>query len=122
MRSFFFSMVAGLAIFAGTGSAQQPSAEGPYHVQKTARVGGEGGFDYVYADSDGRRLYIARSGSAPRVSVFNLDTLVPAGEIAQTGAHGAATDTKSHHGFASSKPVAMWDTKTMALIKTIPVR
>jgi DNA-binding beta-propeller fold protein YncE len=29
--------------------------------------------------------------------------------------------TKSGHGFASSKPVAMWDTKTTTLIKTIDV-
>lgn len=121
MRLLFSSVVAGLAIFAATGWAQQPSAEGPYHVEKTAKVGGDGGFDYVYADSDGRRLYAARSGPSARVSVYNLDTLEPAGEIPMTSAHGAATDTKSHHGFASSNPVAMWDTKTLALIKTIPV-
>ncbi len=122
MRLFIPTLAAGLAIFAVAGLAQQPnSAEGPYHLQKTVKVGGEGGFDYVYADSDGRRLYIARSGPTPRVSVFNLDTLEPAGEIANTSAHGAATDAMSHHGFASSKPVAMWDTKTMALIKTINV-
>ena len=119
---------AGLALFAAAGSAQQapavappPSTTGPYHVQKTARVGGEGGFDYVYADADGRRLYVARSGPTPRVTVFDLDTLAPAGEIPGTGAHGAATDAQSHHGFASSSPVAMWDTKTLALVKTIPV-
>ncbi|MBV9852266.1 MAG: hypothetical protein JO250_21575 [Armatimonadetes bacterium] len=90
-------------------------------MQRTVRAGGEGGFDYVYADADGRRLYIPRSGPAPRVSVFDLDTLAPAGEIPGTGAHGAATDSGSHHGFASSSPVAMWDTRTLALIKTIPV-
>jgi DNA-binding beta-propeller fold protein YncE len=84
-------------------------------------VGGEGGFDYVYADSDGRKLYVARTGPAAHVSVFNLDTLEPAGDIPMTNARGAAVDTHSHHGFASSKPVAMWDTKTMAVIKTIPV-
>src|SRR2546423_1805735 len=121
MRLFFPTLAAGLAMFAATGLAQQPLAEGPYRVQKTAKVGGEGGFDYVYADVDGRRLYVARSGPAPRVNVFNLDTLEPAGEIPNTSARGAATDSKTHHGFASSKPVAMWDTKTMALIKTIPV-
>ena len=88
---------------------------------KTVKAGGEGGFDYVYADSDGRKLYVARSGPAPRVAVYDLDTLAPAGEIPQTGAHGAATDTLSHHGFASSSPVALWDTKTLRLIKTIPV-
>ncbi len=121
MRLFLPSLAVGLAIFAATGFAQQGPAEGPYHVKRTAKVGGEGGFDYVYADADGRRLYIARSGPTPRVSVFNLDTLEPAGEVPMTGAHGAATDDKTHHGFASSNPVAMWDTKTLALIKTIPV-
>lgn len=121
MRLFFPSMAAGLAIFAVTGLAQPTRVEGAYRVQKTAKVGGEGGFDYVYADSNGRRLYIARSGPAPRVSVFNLDTLAPAGEIPMTNARGAAADAQSHHGFASSSPVAMWDTKTLALIKTIPV-
>ncbi len=121
MRLFFTSMAAGLAILAVAGLAQQNSDKGPYHVLKTARVGGEGGFDYVYADSDGRRLYIARSGPSPRVAVYNLDTLEPAGEIPNTSAHGAASDTHTHHAFASSKPVAMWDTKTLALIKTVTV-
>ena len=129
MRLFFPALAAGFALFAAHGLAQQTPADsaqptfadGPYHVQKTAKVGGEGGFDYVYADADGRRLYIARNGPAPRVSAFNLDTLEAAGEIPMTNARGAASDAQSHHGFASSKPVAMWDTKTLALIKTIPV-
>ena len=56
-----------------------------------------------------------------RVTVFNLDTLAPVGEIPNTRANGAAVDAKSGHGFASSKPVAMWDTKTLALIKTIDI-
>jgi hypothetical protein len=47
------------------------------------------------------------------VTIFNLDTLAPA--------NGAAVDPKSGHGFASSKPVAMWDTKPLTLIKTIDV-
>lgn len=95
---------------------------GPYKVLKTAKVGGDGGFDYVYADADGRRLYIARTGATPRITVFNLDTLEPAGEIPKIAAHGAAVSPKTHHGFASSKPVAMWDTKTMEIIKTIEVQ
>ncbi len=96
-------------------------AQGSYKLIKTAKVGGDGGFDYVYADSAGRRLYIARSGNPGRMTVFNLDTLEPAGEIPNVSAHGAAVDPKSHHGFGTSKPVAMWDTKTMTLIKTIDV-
>jgi hypothetical protein len=91
-------------------------------VLKTAKVGGAGGFDYVYADEAGRRLYIARTGTSPRITVFNLDTLEPAGEIPNTSAHGAAVDPKSNHGFGTSKPVAMWDSKTLAPIKTIDVQ
>src|SRR5579885_582817 len=95
--------------------------DGPYKVLKTAKVGGTGGFDYVYADQAGRRIYIPRTGPTPRVTVFNLDTLEPAGEIPNTSAHGVAVSAKSNHGFASSKPVAMWDAKTLAPIKTIDV-
>jgi DNA-binding beta-propeller fold protein YncE len=95
---------------------------GPYKVLKTAKVGGAGNFDYVYADSVGRRLYIPRTGPGARVTIFNLDTLEPAGQIPDTNARGAAVSSKSGHGFASSKPVAMWDTKTGTLIKTIDVQ
>lgn len=114
-------IASGLAVFACAGPTSHVAAEGPYHVVQTTKVGGDGGFDYVYADAVGRKLYIARSRQTPRVSIFNLDTLESVGEIPQTGAHGAAVDAKSHHGFASSKPVAMWDTNTLALIKTIDV-
>ena len=93
----------------------------PYKVVKTVKAGGGGGFDYVYADEAGRKLYIARSGSPGRITVFNLDTLEPAGEIPNTSAHGAAVSPKSNHGFGSSKPIAMWDSKTLAPIKTIDV-
>jgi hypothetical protein len=111
-------LAAALVISTIPGMAQQ----GPYKVLKTAKVGGDGGFDYVFADADGRRLYAPRSGPSGRITVFNLDTLEPAGEIAGVNAHGATVSTKSGNGFGSSKPVAMWDTKTMSLIKKIDVQ
>src|SRR5437763_1240288 len=104
------------------GLAQQAPTTGPNKVLKTVKAGGDGGFDYVYADAAGRRLYIPRTGPTPRVMVLNLDTLEPVGEIPKTNARGAAVDPKSNHGFASSKPVAMWDTKTLEVIKTIDVQ
>lgn len=110
-------VVVSFALMALAASAQT----GPYKVLKTAKVGGDGGFDYVYADAAGRKLYVPRTGPMPRINVFNLDTLEPAGEIANTNARGAAVDPKSGHGFATSKPVAMWDSKTLAMIKTIDV-
>ena len=110
---------------------------GPYKVLKTARVGGEGGWDYIYADDAGRRLYIPRGATRAvaatdttpavpavpaRLTIFNLDTLEPVGEIAGVGGNGTAVDPKSGHGFTSDHPkVSMFDTKTMTLIKSIDV-
>ena len=121
MRGIGLIFAAGIATCTGTGFAQDPG-DGPYKILKTAKVGGDGGFDYVYADAAGRRLYVARSGPTKRISVFNLDTLQPVGEIPDVGAHGAAVDPKSHHGFASSKPIVMFDSKTLKTIKTIDVQ
>jgi hypothetical protein len=56
------------------------------------------------------------------LTIFNLDTLEPSGEIAGIGGNGTAVDPKSGHGFTSDHPqVSMFDTKTMALIKKIDV-
>ena len=102
MRQFCLVLVAAIATFAPIGLAQKA---GPYKVLKTARVGGEGGWDYIYADVAGRRIYIPRRGSSgaaavpTRLTIFNLDTLAPAGEIAGVGGNGAQVDPKS--GMAS---------------------
>ena len=125
MRKFLLGSFI-IALCATAAAAQQ--APGPYHILQTARTGGDGGFDYVYADAAGRRLYVARSAPAtpgsptPHIDVFNLDTLAPIGSIPGYSAHGAAVDPKTNHGFATSKPVVMWDTKTLAPIKTIDVQ
>ena len=118
-------IVAAVVVGFALTSAQQP-ASGPYKILKSARVGGEGGWDYIYADADARRLYIARGAVAAqsipdRVMVYNLDTLEPAGELTGVGGHGAVVDSKSGHGFVSGKPVTMFDTKALKTIKTIDV-
>jgi hypothetical protein len=117
MRQICLLLIA-IVTLAFVGSAQQ----GPYRVLKTAKVGGAGGFDYVYADVDGRKLYIPRTGNPPRINVYNLDTLEPLGEIPNANARGAAVSTKSGHGFGSSRPISMWDSKTIMPIKTIEVQ
>jgi hypothetical protein len=117
MRKVSIVFVVALAMLATIALAQ-----GPYKIVKTAKVGGVGGFDYVNADTAGRRLYVARSGQqGARLTVWNLDTLESTGEIPMVSAHGAVVDPKSGHGFASSKPITMFDTKTLAVIKTIDV-
>jgi DNA-binding beta-propeller fold protein YncE len=111
-----------LGLFLSAINAGAQGSAGPYNVVKRAKAGGEGGFDYVYADVAGRKLYIPRTGTTGRIMIFNLDTLEPAGQIAETSARGVAVDPKTKHGFASSKPVAMWDTETLKPIKKIEVQ
>ena len=78
-RSFILAGAVAAMVFA----ALAQSGSGPYKVLRTVKVGGAGGYDYVYADVDGRRLYIPRPGAADvaRISVFDLDSLAPVGEI-----------------------------------------
>jgi hypothetical protein len=134
MRQCCLIVVVTVASFAPMTLAQEA---GPYKVLKTARVGGEGGWDYIYADAAGRRLYIPRGATREvaatdttpavpavpaRLTIFNLDTLEPAGEITGVGGNGTAVDPKSGHGFTSDHPkVSMFDTKTMTLMKSIDV-
>jgi DNA-binding beta-propeller fold protein YncE len=134
MRLNHLLLAPALVWFTISGVAQQ---DGPYKVLKTARVGGEGGWDYIYADAAGRRLYIPRGATravpatdtAPeipavpaRLTIFDLDTLERVGEIAGVGGNGTAVDPKSGHGFTSDHPqVSMFDTKTLALIRHIDV-
>jgi len=122
MRPFCLAVVvAAIATLASTGLIQQAQTTGPYKVIKTARVGGEGGFDYIFADVKGRRLYTPRGGAKGHLAVFNLDTLEPAGEIDNVSSGGATVDPKSHHGFSTTKPITMWDSTTLKVIKTINV-
>jgi DNA-binding beta-propeller fold protein YncE len=114
-------IVAALAAMLSFASLAQAQA-GPYKIVKIQLIGGDGGFDYINADSDGRNLYVARSGPAGHIGVFNLDTLAPVGDIPGVSAHGGAVDTATGHGFATSKPVTMFDAKTFAILKKIDVQ
>jgi len=118
-KLFAASALACLLLFAGVVHAQD---SGPYKVLKIQLVGGEGGFDYVTADPDGRNLYVARSGATGHIGVYNLDTLAQVGDLPGVSAHGGAVDTATGHGFATSKPVAMFDSKTFAILKKIDVQ
>ena len=122
MRSIcrLFLVGTGIAILASLGFAQQSTSSGPYKVLNTARVGGDGGFDYIFADADGRRLYVPRSGPMGQLTVYNLDTLAPVGTV-PVKSGGATVDPKSHHGFSTTKPITMWDSTMLQVIKTINV-
>ena len=121
MKRFGLTLFACISVFAVVLTAKQELASGPYRVLKTAKVGGEGGFDYIFADVGARRLYAPRNGPMGHLSVFNLDTLDPVGDIPGVSSGGATVDPTTHHGFSTTKPVTMWDADSLKIIKTIDV-
>ena len=93
-----------------------PGASG-YHVIKTVPVGGEGGWDYVYVDSDARRVYVSRG---THTMVLDADTYAVVGDIPDTqGVHGVAIASDLGRGFTSngrSNDVTIFDLKTLKAI------
>jgi len=111
--------VAGIGLLAGHASAQ--TSDSPYKVLDMTQVMGTGGIDYVYADNDGRRVYVPRG---TQTYVFDLDTHKLIGAITNISGHGVAIDSESHHGFSSSRSggIGMFDTESMQKIKSIEVQ
>src|SRR5579862_4714374 len=120
MRQISLALSVAVLMLASIAMAQHGPESGPYRILKTAKVGGEGGFDYISSDVETRRLYMPRSGMG-HLTVFNLDTLEPVGSIDSVHSGGAVADPKSHHGFSTTKPITMWDTTTLQVIKMIDV-
>src|SRR5438477_932438 len=99
------------------------AAAGPgYHVMKTYKVGGEGGWDYLTADSDARRVYISRG---THVVVIDSDSGKSVGDIADTqGVHGIALAPELGRGFTSNGregTVSIFDIKTLATSSKVKV-
>jgi hypothetical protein len=69
MRRLTLLLTAAIAALAPIVLAQ---STGPYKVLKTAKVGGEGGTDYIYADTVGRRLYITRGATQAREATATI--------------------------------------------------
>src|SRR5689334_4113559 len=112
------ALVLSIGTFAGVADVR--AAEGKsYKILQTSQTMGSGAIDYVYSDNDDRQLYIPRGN---QVLVFDLDTLKSIGTIDNARARGVAVDPKTRHGFCSSSPVVMWDTRTLKPIKTIEVQ
>src|SRR5262245_35104887 len=107
------------------GRTQKPSdakSASGYHLLKKIDVGGEGGWDYLTVDAAARRLYVSR---ATRVMVFDADSGVSVGEIADTpGVHGIAIAADLGRGFTSNGrdgTVTIFELKTLKAISKVKV-
>lgn len=98
------------------------AAGADYQVVQTWKLGGVGGWDYLTADGEGHRLFIAR---ATRVMIVDTTSGKLIGEIPDTqGVHGVALNYENGRGFASDgreDSVTVFNLKTLAVEKKIKV-
>ena len=116
----------------GTGETPRPLEAGGttspvanavgYHVLKRIPIPGDTGWDYITADSEGRRLYVPHG---IEVVVLDLDSGAIVGRIAGLkGVHGVATAREFGRGFISATDpgsVTIFDLKTLAVIDKLRV-
>ena len=96
------------------------NANADYHIVKSIRVGGEGGWDYLEPDPIGRRLYISHE---KHVVVIDMDTLKVVGDVPDSPGMGGVTFSRElNRGFTANgdedtvgvfelstlKPIAKW--------------
>ena len=93
-----------------------------YHLLKTYKLGGEGGWDYLSMDPDTRRLYISRG---THVIVIDADSGKVVGDIPDTpGVHGIALVPSLNRGYISngrSNNVTVFDLAKLTTVDHIDV-
>ena len=109
---WFASLVVSVATLVGAGA---------YHLLKTIPIPGDYGWDYLTADSEGRRLYVSHD---QEVVVIDLDSGVIIGKVPGSDVHGIAVVKELGRGFISATDpgsVTIFDLKTLAVIGKIMV-
>lgn len=109
-------LVAALGLLAASlSSAAELSAQATYHVSKRIRIGGEGGWDYLVADTGSHRLFVSRGS---HVTVLDTEGDSVVGDIPNTaGVHGVALAPALGKGFTSNgrdSSVTVFDYRTLA--------
>ena len=120
-RLLALSAIAGTFLCSLVVSSGQLSAQQPYKIIDKWKIGGDGGWDYLLADSSAHRLYLTHG---TRVDVLDTTTGKPVGAITGLhGTHGIALDTAGKFGYISDgggNAVVVFDRATLATVATIP--
>jgi YVTN family beta-propeller protein len=103
-------------------SAALLHAQQPYKIVDQWKIGGEGGWDYLVADSSARRLYVTHGA---RVEVIDTQTGKSVGAITGLkGTHGVALDDAGKFGYISdggANEVVVFDRSSLEKVANIPV-
>lgn len=117
--SVFRSNACWLALFAVFATAR--AATDGYQLLTTISIPGDYGWDYLTADSEGRRLYVSHD---KEVVVIDLDSGTIVGKIPGSDVHGIAIVRDLGRGFISATDpgsVTIFDLKTLAVIGKVTV-
>ncbi len=97
-------------------------AQKQYKVANTIKLGGEGGWDYLYYDKDAHRLFITRG---THVMVVDTNTLKVSADIPDlSGIHGVTLAPELNRGFISNggdNSVTIFDLKTLKKLDNVKV-
>lgn len=98
----------------------QGNGNGGYKIIKQVHLSGDGGWDYLKADSNSRRIYITHD---TEVLVLDADTYKVIGKVEGIhGAHGVALAPELGKGFVTSGKsgtVVVFDLKTLKKVSEI---
>ncbi len=112
------AMILAVASIAAVPAVAQKS----YKVTDRVKLGGEGGWDYLVYDSDGKRLFITRG---THVMVVDANSLKQTADITDlSGVHGVALAHDLGRGFITSggdNTLAIFDLKTLKVLDKVKV-
>jgi DNA-binding beta-propeller fold protein YncE len=120
LAALVLACVAAARIFGATAGAQAGGSG--YHLAKKVTLGGEGGWDYLLADSANQRVFISRGTHTMVVDAADGKVL---GDIPNTlGVHGIALAPEFNRGFTSNgraNTVTIFDLRTLQTIGEVKV-
>jgi DNA-binding beta-propeller fold protein YncE len=115
-------LAAATLLLLGSSAFAQVVPAGSYHVVKKIAAGGEGGWDYLIADTLSERLFVSHG---THVVVIDLVRDSVIGDIPSTlGVHGIAFAPTLNRGFTSNgrdTSVTIFNLKTLVPIGTVKV-
>lgn len=118
-KEFFCGVALVFAVFAVVFSSHAASPA-QYQLKQKFTLGGDGGWDYLTYDAEGKRLFISRS---TRVQVVDPEKGTVIAEIPNTpGVHGIALAQDLGKGFTSNgreNTVTVFDLKTLKEVARI---
>lgn len=121
VRRFFLIFLAAAILACVVSCPASLFGQQPYKIIDHWKLGGEGGWDYLLADSGAHRLYITHGA---RVEVIDSQSGKPVGAITGLhGTHGVALDNGGKFGYISDgggNAVVVFDRSNLATVATIP--